>query len=62
MSSLNEAAEKEPENTAIRFQLGQIAEQLDMPGLATDWYRAALACDPGNEPARAAIQRLRLQK
>jgi tetratricopeptide (TPR) repeat protein len=62
MSSLNEAAEKEPENTTIRFQLGQIAEQLNMPGLATDWYRAALACDPGNEPARAAIQRLRLQK
>lgn len=58
MAELHLEAIDAPEDAAIRFQLGELAEQLQRPQLAASWYRAALGLDGDHKAAREALQRL----
>jgi tetratricopeptide (TPR) repeat protein len=55
MSDLNAEAARHPADPLVRIRLGRLCEFLGKPALAASWYRAALACDPRNEEARAAL-------
>ncbi|WP_161602165.1 tetratricopeptide repeat protein [Tautonia marina] len=58
MSAMNAEAAARPTDPAIRNQLGRLCERLGKVQLAASWYRAALACDPGNQEAAAALAAL----
>ncbi|HID75424.1 MAG TPA: tetratricopeptide repeat protein [Planctomycetaceae bacterium] len=56
-TEMHEAAMKDPANAELRYQLGLLAEQLDKPDLAAQWFLVTLAMDPGHEKARQALER-----
>jgi tetratricopeptide (TPR) repeat protein len=55
MSGLCDEAARRPLDPAVRIRLGRLCETLGKRELAASWYRAALACDPRSEEARAAL-------
>lgn len=55
LAELSAEATLHPTDAAVRVRLGHICATLGRPELATLWYRAALACDPRNADARAAL-------
>ena len=58
-TKLHEQAANDPDDDVVRFQLGETALRLDMPGLAENWFRMALALNPQHAAARDALARLR---
>jgi Flp pilus assembly protein TadD len=58
MSALNEQADRAPRDAGVRCRLGRLCVALGKPELAASWYRAALACDPGNGEARLGLDAL----
>ena len=58
MSALNAEAAEHPLDPEVRCQLGRLCERLGKLDLAASWYRAALACDPEHEEARASLATL----
>ena len=61
-SKLNTDAIAEPTNIEMRFELGQLAEEIDKPELAVIWYQAVLQLDPMNEEAAKNINRIILEQ
>jgi Flp pilus assembly protein TadD len=57
-SQLNTSAITDPQNADLRYELGQLAEQLGRPELAQNWYRAAIALNPGHVDARRRLAQL----
>ncbi|MFM8581951.1 MAG: tetratricopeptide repeat protein, partial [Planctomycetaceae bacterium] len=57
-ATLHAEASREIENTAIRMELGELAERLRKPELAKTWYRAALSLNPRLNAAQQALDRL----
>lgn len=57
-SELHLAAVEQPVNADLRYQIGQIALQLDRPDLARNWFLAALLIDPGQANALEALESL----
>ena len=57
-SELNEQAIREPANSEIRLQLGDLARQIGRSELAVGWYQAALAINPQFELARKRLEAL----
>ena len=57
-ATLHAEASREIDSTAIRMELGELAELLHKPDLAKTWYRAALSLNPRLTAARQALQRL----
>jgi tetratricopeptide (TPR) repeat protein len=55
MSSLCDQAADHPLDPAVRIRLGSLCKFLGKFELAVSWYRAALACDPRDPEARAAL-------
>jgi tetratricopeptide (TPR) repeat protein len=58
-TKLHTQAIKNADDVDLRYQLGELARQLDKPLLAVSWFEAALALDPQHEKARQALQGLR---
>lgn len=54
-SDLQIDAINERTNAAIRFEIGQLADQLGRPELADSWFKAALAIDPHMTAASEAL-------
>ena len=54
----NVRAAQAPGDAEIRFELGQIAQQLFDTEAAVSWYRAALALNPEHTQAQAALAEL----
>lgn len=50
IDAINQAA-----NAEIRYEVGQLADQLGRPRLADSWFKAALAIDPGLTAASEAL-------
>jgi tetratricopeptide (TPR) repeat protein len=57
-AELNRRANDEPRQPQICFQLGLVAERLDMQEAAVNWYRATLAMDPRHAGARSRLMEL----
>ena len=57
-ATLHAEASREIDSTAIRMELGELAELLHKPDLAKTWYRAALSLNPRLTAAQQALQRL----
>jgi tetratricopeptide (TPR) repeat protein len=55
--SLTEEAVSQPYNADIRYQLGMLASELDMPRIAESWLKAAVALDPKHRLARMELKR-----
>jgi len=51
-------ADKEPDNVAVRHELGLTALNLGRPDLAVNWFRMALALDPNHVDAQRELQKL----
>jgi tetratricopeptide (TPR) repeat protein len=49
---------EEPQNVALCFKLGQMAEQLGRNAIAEYWYRAVLLLDPRHEEAAVHLAKL----
>lgn len=58
MAELHLDAIDRPNDVNVRFQLGELAEQLGRPAIARSWYKAALGLDPEHQQAAAAFERL----
>ncbi|RMF41234.1 MAG: tetratricopeptide repeat protein [Planctomycetota bacterium] len=56
-TELHHASMRDPSSADLRYELGQVAEQLGKLDLAIDWYRAALALDPSHSAAQEALGR-----
>lgn len=56
-TELHQRAFSDTTNAALRFRLGEIADQLQKRELAEVWYRAALGIDPAHAAARSALKR-----
>jgi tetratricopeptide (TPR) repeat protein len=52
---LTEDAASQPYNADIRYQLGVLANQLDMPRVAESWLKAALVLNPNHPLARSEL-------
>ncbi len=61
-SKLNTDAIAEPTNIEMRFELGQLAEEIDKPQLAVGWYQAVLQLDPMHEEAAKNINRIIIEQ
>ena len=59
-AKLNATAFRDLGNADLRFQLGQLALQIDRPDLARLWLEAALAIDPNLVGAKNLLSELRL--
>ena len=59
MSTLNDEADRKPEDPDVRYRIGTLCERLGKRDLAATWYSAALACDPDHAGALAALPALR---
>ena len=57
-SQLHQDAADRPRDADIRYQLGELAMELDMPELAVTWLRVALELDPQHVKAQELLQRL----
>jgi len=57
-AKLNATAFGDLGNADLRFQLGQLAQQIDRPDLARTWLEAALAIDPDLVKARNLLKEL----
>jgi tetratricopeptide (TPR) repeat protein len=55
-TELHDQAMADPADVETRYQLGLVARQLDMPGLAYDWFMVTLAMDPEHAGAREALE------
>jgi tetratricopeptide (TPR) repeat protein len=55
-SELHDRAANDPNDAAIRFRIGQLADLLGKSELAKVWFRAALALDPYHAEAQAALK------
>ncbi|HVX12438.1 MAG TPA: tetratricopeptide repeat protein [Pirellulales bacterium] len=55
--SLLTRAIDEPYNADIRYQLGILADRLNMPHLAQSWLKAAVVLDPGHGLAQRALKK-----
>jgi len=58
-SDLHDQAAREPDDAGIRFRIGELAIRLGKPKLATIWFRAALAIQPGHVRAKEELRRIR---
>jgi tetratricopeptide (TPR) repeat protein len=58
-SELHNVAISQPDNIELRCELGTLAEHLDRPDLAKNWYRAALLIDPAHPQANRKYEALR---
>lgn len=54
----HEQADREPNNAAIRYELGETALQLGRPDLAENWFRMTLALDPRHRDAMRELEQL----
>jgi tetratricopeptide (TPR) repeat protein len=52
----------EPGNAQVRFQLGTLAMDLGMEGIDENWFKAALAIEPGHAEARQLLEKLRAER
>jgi tetratricopeptide (TPR) repeat protein len=57
-SELHLDAVEQPVNARLRYEIGQLARQLDRPDLAKNWFRAALLIDPELSEALDALKSL----
>lgn len=57
-TELHERAAEKPYDADVRYELGQVAEQLTWGELAADWYNAALKIDPDHQKAHDALEAL----
>ena len=57
-TELHERAAEKPYDADVRYELGQVAEQLAWGELAADWYNAALKIDPDHQKAHDALEAL----
>ena len=57
-SKLNVDVIGEPANTAMRLELGKLAEEIGKPELAVTWYQAVLTIDPQNQQALLELERV----
>lgn len=55
--SLLAQAIAEPYNAEIRYQLGVLADRLDMPRVAQSWLRAAIVLDPNHRLAQSEVKK-----
>ncbi len=55
-TELHKEAIANPANAETRYQLGLVAQQLDEPELARDWFVASLGMDPDHAGAREALE------
>jgi tetratricopeptide (TPR) repeat protein len=58
LAELDEQASLRPDDAALRCQLARLCSSVGKFGMAASWYRAALACDPGNVEARWELRQL----
>ncbi|MDB5337524.1 MAG: tetratricopeptide repeat protein [Planctomycetaceae bacterium] len=57
-TKLNEQANKRPQDASIRYDLGEIARELQLFRLAKKWYQAALTLNPNHVKAQQALAAL----
>lgn len=57
MSRLDGEASGRPADAEIRCRVARLCRRLGKFDLALSWYRAAIACDPGNAEARAELDK-----
>ena len=57
-SKLNVDVIGEPANTAMRLELGKLAEEIGKPELAVTWYQAVLTIDSQNQQALIELERV----
>lgn len=57
-SDLHDTAASQPNNADIRFRIGELAQKLGKPELASVWLRAAVAINPSHPRARAALSQM----
>jgi Flp pilus assembly protein TadD len=57
-AELSLRAVMEPEQSAVRYQLGLVCEQLGRDEAAANWYRAALTLDPAHPGAASRLSAL----
>jgi tetratricopeptide (TPR) repeat protein len=58
-SKLHQDANERPSDADVRFELGQLAEQLKLPELAAIWYKACLELNPNHPAARQNLAGIR---
>jgi tetratricopeptide (TPR) repeat protein len=55
-AQLHQDATANPTDAAVRYEIGLLAQDLDMPELALTWYKATLDLDPNHAEARQKLQ------
>ncbi|MEO8269318.1 MAG: tetratricopeptide repeat protein [Aureliella sp.] len=58
-SKLHQDATARPQDAKVRYELGELATELDMSDLAITWYQAALELDPKHLQAKEKLDALR---
>ena len=57
-SQLHQDATARPLDAEVRYQLGELAMELEMPELAVTWLRVAIQLDPQHAQAAELLKRL----
>jgi tetratricopeptide (TPR) repeat protein len=57
-AKLHQDATARPLDAQVRFELGELAAELELPDMARIWYRAALELDPKHSQAREKLDQL----
>lgn len=57
-SKLHQDANERPDDAEVRYEIGQLAEKLNLPEMAAIWYKASLALQPTHEGARKRLEAL----
>lgn len=59
-SKLHQDATAQPQDAQVRYELGELATELDMPAIASTWYQAALELDPLHQLAKEKLDALQV--
>jgi tetratricopeptide (TPR) repeat protein len=58
LTALHGEADRNPWDDQVRYRLAELCLTVNRPVEARQWLQAALACNPGNQQARAALDQL----